>query len=93
MSDSSDTPQATAPAVECVRCGRTAAAASSIGYGGELGEEVTSKVCDACWNEWQRAEVMVINELRLDFMDPRSQEVLIMHMRDFLMLGPAAAGD
>lgn len=93
MSDSSDTTHDTGPAVECVRCGRTAPAASNIGYGGELGEEITSKICGACWSEWQRAEVMVINELRLDFMDPRSQDVLVMHMRDFLMLGPAAVHD
>jgi len=93
MSESSDTTHDTAASVECVRCGRTAPAAANIGYSGTLGEEITSKICDACWNEWQRAEVMVINELRLDFMDPRSQDVLIMHMRDFLMLGPAAAND
>lgn len=31
-------------------------------------------------------EVMVINELRLDFMDPKSQDVLVQHMRDFLCL-------
>jgi Fe-S cluster biosynthesis and repair protein YggX len=29
---------------------------------------------------------MVINELRLNFMDPRSQEVLTQHMREFLGL-------
>ncbi|MCP4661112.1 MAG: hypothetical protein GY856_37395 [bacterium] len=93
MSDSSDTTHDADAAVECVRCGRTAVAASNTGYSGEMGEEIASKICGACWNEWQRAEVMVINELRLDFMDPRSQEVLVTHMRDFLMLGPAAAGD
>lgn len=76
-------------AVECVRCGRTAPAATDVGYGGELGEEIAAQICDSCWSEWLRVEVMVINELRLDFMDPRSQEVLIRHLRDFLMLAPA----
>jgi len=31
---------------------------------------------------------MVINELRLNFMDPASQEILEKHMREFLMLDP-----
>jgi Fe-S cluster biosynthesis and repair protein YggX len=31
-------------------------------------------------------EVMVINELRLNFMDPQAQQILIQHMKQFLML-------
>ena len=31
-------------------------------------------------------EVMVINELRLDFMDPKSQDTIVRHMREFLCL-------
>ncbi len=34
----------------------------------------------------QNAEVMVINELRLNFMDPDAQEILIRHLREFLKL-------
>ena len=33
---------------------------------------------------------MVINELRLNFMDPKSQEVLHQQMRVFLGLDPAS---
>jgi Fe-S cluster biosynthesis and repair protein YggX len=31
-------------------------------------------------------EIMVINELRLDFMNPRSGSILEQHMREFLGL-------
>jgi Fe-S cluster biosynthesis and repair protein YggX len=31
---------------------------------------------------------MVINELRLNFMDPAAQETLTAHLREFLALGP-----
>ena len=31
-------------------------------------------------------EVMVINELRLNFMAPKSQDILIKQLRDFLCL-------
>ena len=37
-------------------------------------------------------EVMVINELRLDFMDPKSQDTIVRHMREFLCLDGMPAG-
>jgi Fe-S cluster biosynthesis and repair protein YggX len=70
--------------VACVRCGRQAAAIEPPAYPGALGAEIQAKVCADCWAEWQRAEVMVINELRLNFMDPTAQEILARHMREFL---------
>lgn len=80
-----------APAVSCVRCGQTAEAATGVAYGGKLGEEIRSKVCQSCWDEWEQAEVMVINELRLNFMDPEAQNVLIGHLREFLCLDAGEA--
>ncbi len=55
---------------------------------GAAGREVQAQVCADCWAEWGRAEVMVINELRLNFMDPAAQEILNRQMREFL--DPAA---
>ena len=78
-------------AVECRRCGRQAPGATGVFYGGELGEQIRAGICADCWAEWQEAEVMVINELRLNFMDPESQDVLTQHLREFLKL--ATAGD
>lgn len=72
--------------VQCVRCGREAAALPRPPLPGEIGAEVQVKVCADCWGEWERAEVMVINELRLNFMDPEAPEILARHMRDFLFL-------
>lgn len=76
------------PEVTCVRCHRTAPAITSVSYPGKLGEELGAKICADCWAEWRHAEVMVINELRLNFMDPDSQQVLIQHMREFLGWDP-----
>ena len=79
----------TAEKVSCVRCQRTAAAIAGRPHPGAIGSEIQARICADCWAEWQHAEVMVINELRLNFMDPRSQEVLLKHMREFLCLdGP-----
>lgn len=84
-----------AATVHCARCGRTEAPAlARPPLRGPVGEEIRARVCADCWAEWQNAEVMVINELRLNFMDPGSQQILDKHMREFLLLeppgGPAA---
>lgn len=83
-----------APAtVTCRRCGRTdAPALPRPPLGGALGPEIRDTVCADCWREWERAEVMVINELRLNFMDPEAQQILERHMREFLALDDAPAG-
>jgi Fe-S cluster biosynthesis and repair protein YggX len=56
---------------------------------GAAGREIQAEICADCWQEWVHHEVMVINELRLNFMDPASQETLARHMREFLRLPPA----
>ena len=73
--------------VSCSRCLRDAAAIDGGSfYTPELEKEVRARVCVDCWNEWQRAEVMVINELKLNFMDPRALPALIAQMREFFAL-------
>lgn len=76
----------------CVRCGGDGPRLTRPPFGGALGREILDRVCASCWAEWQQAEVMVINELRLNFMDPSAQEVLSAQMRQFLALdgGPEA---
>lgn len=79
--------------VDCSRCGRPEAPAlPKAPLYGPAGKEILARVCADCWAEWQNAEVMVINELRLNFMDPGSQDILTQHMREFLHLAPPAAG-
>jgi Fe-S cluster biosynthesis and repair protein YggX len=78
--------------VACARCAREGAPAlPRPPLPGPAGAEVAARVCADCWREWQKAEVMVINELRLNFMDPAAQQVLEQQMRQFLLLegGPA----
>ena len=88
-----DAPEGGATTVECRRCGRRAPGATGVFYGGELGRQIRAGTCADCWAECQETEVMVINELRLNFMDPKSQDVLAQHLREYLMLeGGAATG-
>lgn len=76
----------------CTRCSRAdAPALSRAPIPGPVGRELLQRVCADCWREWQKMEVMVINELRLNFMDPGAQETLDGHMRAFLSLTMGAA--
>ena len=78
-------------AAPCLRCGRAQAPRlARPPLPGATGREVQDGVCADCWAEWRRSEVMVINELRLNFMEPASQDILNRHMREFLHL-PAPA--
>lgn len=52
--------------------------------GGDLGEEIRRRICRDCWQEWREMEVKVINELRLNFMDPQAEATLHSHLRAFL---------
>jgi len=74
------------PTVHCVRCGRDTAALARPPLPGAAGAELQQKVCAECWAEWLDAEVMVINELRLNFMDPEAQATLRQQMREFFQL-------
>jgi Fe-S cluster biosynthesis and repair protein YggX len=76
--------------VVCARCGEASPGVESAPFPGALGEELKTRICHNCWSEWQRLEVMVINELHLNFMEPRSMDILVQHMREFLCLDRAA---
>lgn len=79
--------------VHCSRCGRTEAPAlTRQPYPGKLGAEIREKICADCWAEWTKMEVMIINELRLNFMEPAAQETLSRHMREFLFPGSTDLG-
>jgi Fe-S cluster biosynthesis and repair protein YggX len=77
--------------IQCARCGHQGPAQTRAAYPGALGEELLSRICADCWAEWLQVEVMVINELQLNFMEPRAQEILVRQMRDFLGLEPAVS--
>ncbi len=73
--------------ISCARCGRDREALAGPPMPGATGEEIAERVCAGCWEEWTAMEIKVINELRLNFMDPAAQATLTSHMRDFLFPG------
>ena len=86
-----DTTSTQAIPILCSRCATRPAGLERPPFRGALGEELQRRVCPLCWEEWKRAEVMVINELKLNFMEPTAQEILTSHMREFLALDGISA--
>jgi len=72
--------------VTCARCGRTAPALASPPFPGTLGGTIHQRVCASCWAEWEKMQVMVINEYHLSLGNPRARETLMGHMKEFLNL-------
>jgi Fe-S cluster biosynthesis and repair protein YggX len=82
-----------AATVTCARCGRQAPGLERRPpLPAALADRVLASVCADCWSEWEKNEVMVINELRLNFMDPSAAQTLHQKMLEFLGLAEPPAG-
>ena len=75
--------------IQCSRCGNTAQGLERAPLGGELGERVLSHSCAGCWDEWLKAQVILINENRLTGANPEHVKTLLGQMQAFLNLPDA----
>ncbi|RZQ57289.1 oxidative damage protection protein [Pseudidiomarina tainanensis] len=56
-------------------------------YPGELGEKIFNSISKQAWAEWQKKQTMLINEKRLNLMDPQARTFLEEQMQAFLFEG------
>jgi Fe-S cluster biosynthesis and repair protein YggX len=70
----------------CVRCQKTgeAPAAHRIPFPPSVKERVLASICASCWREWEDMEIKVINEYRLNFLDPEHRTMLQKACLEFL---------
>jgi Fe-S cluster biosynthesis and repair protein YggX len=76
--------------ITCCRCGVSAEPLPQPPLPTAVGSEVHARVCPSCWKEWLGVQVMLINEYRLNLIDPQARAALEGQMRTFLNLGAAA---
>ena len=77
------------PLLTCVKCGNTREAAVNNDYvGTKLGVEISQSVCVECWQEWEKMQLMVINEHKLTLFLKEHKQFLHAQMRQFLNLKP-----
>ena len=77
--------------ITCARCSQTAEPppAARVPFPGPVKDRVLGAICASCWKEWEGMEVKVINEYRLNFMDPEHRDMLQRACLDFLGLANA----
>ena len=62
--------------VDCVKLGREAEGLERPPIPGELGKRIYETVSREAWQQWVKYQTMLINENRLNLMDPRARKYL-----------------
>ena len=50
----------------------------------ELGERIAASICSACWEEWKRRQMVIINHYGLNVRDPKARAFLVTNLKSFL---------
>jgi Fe-S cluster biosynthesis and repair protein YggX len=79
--------------VNCVKLGREAEGLDRPPYPGPLGHRIFENVSKDGWQLWLRHQTMLINENRLNAMDPKARKFLAEEMEKFFFAGGSAAPD
>ncbi len=69
--------------VFCVKLQKEADAMPRQMYPGELGKQIFENVSHEAWQDWLRAQTILINEYRINPLDSKSREFLEKQMYDF----------
>ncbi|UJF19073.1 oxidative damage protection protein [Vibrio sp. SS-MA-C1-2] len=56
-------------------------------YPGELGKRIYDNISKEAWAEWQKKQTMLINEKKLNMMDPEHRKLLESEMVSYLFEG------
>ncbi|NCA70246.1 MAG: oxidative damage protection protein [Sphingobacteriia bacterium] len=62
--------------VHCIKLGREAEGLDRPPYPGELGKRIHAQVSKQAWQDWLRHQTMLINENRLNPMNPQARKFI-----------------
>jgi Fe-S cluster biosynthesis and repair protein YggX len=87
MADDNSKKTGAAPAgvrmVQCVKFGREMPGLDRAPWKGELGQRIYDNVSKEAWKMWVEYSKMVMNEYRLNPLDPQSQTIIAEQMEKF----------
>ena len=69
--------------VHCVKFGREMPGLDRVPWKGDLGQRVYDNVSKEAWKLWVEHSKMLMNEFRLNPLDPRSQQIMGEQMEMF----------
>ena len=70
--------------VQCVKLGREAEGLDYPPWPGDLGKRVYESISKEAWALWVQHQTMIINEYRLNALDPKARELITAEMEKFL---------
>ncbi|PJC85981.1 oxidative damage protection protein [Vibrio sp. HA2012] len=73
--------------VFCTRLQKEAEGLDFQLYPGELGKRIFDNISKEAWAEWQGKQTMLINEKKLNMMEPEHRKLLEQEMEKFLFEG------
>jgi len=69
--------------VKCAKLGKELPGLDRLPWKGELGQRVYDHVSKDAWKMWVDHSKMLLNEFRLNPMDPNSQKIMAEQMEEF----------
>lgn len=75
--------------VKCQKLGKEARGLDFPPYPGALGQRIYESISEQAWQSWLGHQTMLINEYRLNLLEPKSREFLEQEMEKFLFGGEA----
>jgi Fe-S cluster biosynthesis and repair protein YggX len=72
------------PDVKCSRCGQLKPGFERPPFPGSIGARILGEICQDCWNQWTRQQMMLINHYGLNLMDSQARSFLTKNMEAFL---------
>ena len=69
--------------VHCVKFGREMPGLDRVPWKGDLGQRIYDNVSKEAWKMWIEHSKMVMNEYRLNPLDPQSQTIIAQQMEEF----------
>ncbi|OBT00513.1 oxidative damage protection protein [Vibrio tasmaniensis] len=73
--------------VFCARLQKDAEGLDFQLYPGDLGKRIFDNISKEAWGQWQSKQTMLINEKKLNMMDPEHRKLLETEMVNFLFEG------
>lgn len=70
--------------VTCSRCGQTRAGFEKPPFPGPIGARIVEEICQECWQQWLKQQMMLINHYGLNLMDAQARGFLTRNMSAFL---------
>lgn len=69
--------------VQCVMLGREAEGLDRVTWPGELGKRIYENISKEAWQRWVGQQTMLMNEYRLNAIDPNARKFLAGEMEKF----------